>query len=190
MMSARNRHVASFVLCAYLMQGQFLLWRNWGAATWKRYPKVPGADHSNGLLKVLSTARGCGVKETTLLWVWCWAVYRRNWQWYRITALLSGRSGWRLLWRRLFRLSLGFLSLRWFFRGQCDDPGAMRCTPYQGTLSGPVARFIDLTSMFLFFSDRHKMGHLLQQPIDNLWAQRLETKSLESQKGKLRASIN
>ena len=151
MMSARNRHVASFVLCAYLMQGQFLLWRNWGAATWKRYPKVPGADHSNGLLKVLSTARGCGVKETTLLWVWCWAVYRRNWQWYRITALLSGRSGWRLLWRRLFRFSLGFLSLRWFFRGQCDDPGAMRCTPYQGTLSGPVAWFIDLTSMFLFF---------------------------------------
>ena len=43
---------------------------------------------------------------------------------------------------------------------------------------------------FFFFSDRHKMGHLLQQPIDNLWAQRLETKSLKSQQGKLRASIN
>ena len=176
--------------CAYLMQGQFLLWRNWGAATWKRYSKVPGAHHSNGLLKMLSTARGCGVKETALLWVRCWAVYRRKWQWYKITALLIGRSGWRLLWRRLFRFSLGFLSLRWFFRGQCDDPGSMRCTPYQGTLSGPVAWFIDLTSMFLFFFDRHKMGHLLQWPIDNLWAQRLETKSLECPQGKLRASIN
>ena len=52
-----------FCSCTYLMQGQFLLWRNWGAATWKRYSKVPGAHHSNVLLKVLSTARRCGVRK-------------------------------------------------------------------------------------------------------------------------------
>ena len=92
-------------------------------------------------------------------------------------ALLSGRCSWRMLWWRQFRFSLGFLPLCWFCRGQCD------------AFPGPFAWLYWPHKHVTFFSDRHKMGlsHLVQQPIDNLWAHCLETKSLECPQAKHQA---
>ena len=176
--------------CAYLMQGQFLLWRNWGAATWKRYSKVPGAHHSNGLLKVLSTARGCGVKETALLWVWCWAVYRRKWQWYKITRFWLEGVADDCCDDGCFGLALDFCLFADSFEDSAMIPDLWGALLIREHCPAQSLDLLTSRACFFFFFDRHKMGHLLQWPIDNLWAQRLETKSLECPQGKLRASIN